>query len=126
MGAKLFIGPPRMRNEVVLKIFWYGLSYEKCMVSMAIPYMIIMNGGRPTNSILSRVLLIIENYNCCQIKAQIHVIPPVVSYVNYLICIFMNTNENLKNEVKLYVIITYFSPKTSAKHDCCSIYQDTK
>ena len=47
-----------MRNKVVLKIF--GIGYVKCMVSMATLYMILKNGGRLTKSIVSRVLLILE------------------------------------------------------------------
>ena len=46
-----------MRNEVVLKIF--GMDCMKRMVSMATPYMILKN-SRSTNSILSRVLLILD------------------------------------------------------------------
>ena len=46
-----------MRNEVVLKIL--GMDYMKRMVSMATPYMILRNSS-PTNSILSRVLLILD------------------------------------------------------------------
>ena len=51
-----------MRNEVLLKTFWYGLC-EKCIISMVTPYMILENGGGgwPTNSIISRVLLILEH-----------------------------------------------------------------
>ena len=33
----------------------------KCMVSMATPYMILKNGGSPTKSIISRVLLTLEH-----------------------------------------------------------------
>ena len=33
-----------MRNEVLLKTFWYGLC-ENASVSMATPYMILENGG---------------------------------------------------------------------------------
>ena len=53
-------------------------------------------GGRPTNSIISRVLLIPEHQNWCQIKAYTHVFLLVVRFVNHLICIFMNINENLQ------------------------------
>ena len=50
------------------------MSYvKKNMVSMATPYMILENAGRPTNPILSRVLLILERYNWCQIKAYRHI-----------------------------------------------------
>ena len=50
-----------MRNKVVLKHF--GMAYVKCMLSMAAAYMILENGGwgRPTNSIISKVLLILEH-----------------------------------------------------------------
>ena len=49
-----------MQNKVVLKINWYGLC-KKCMVSMAIRYIILNNVSRPTKSIVTRVLLIIEH-----------------------------------------------------------------
>ena len=54
-------------------------------------------GGRPTNAIISGVLLILEHYNWCQIKAEKDVFNPVVIFANHLVCIFMNSNENLKN-----------------------------
>ena len=48
-----------MRNKVVLikNLVW---AMRKCMFSMATLYMILKNGGRPTKSIISKVLLIIE------------------------------------------------------------------
>ena len=49
-----------MRNEVLLKTFWYVLC-ENASVSMATPNMILENGGRPTNSIIFRVLLILDD-----------------------------------------------------------------
>ena len=54
-------------------------------------------GVGPTNAIVSRVLLILEHYNWCQIKAETDVFYPVVIFANHLVCIFMNSNENLKN-----------------------------
>ena len=65
------------------------------MVSMPTSYMILKIGGGPTNSIISRVLPILEHYNWCQIKAKTHVFFPVVRFVNHQICIFKNINENL-------------------------------
>ena len=50
-----------MRNKVALKNFLVWAMW-KCMVSIATSYMILENGGRPTNSILPRDLLIIERY----------------------------------------------------------------
>ena len=35
-------------------------------------------------------------------KDKTHVFLPVVRYVTHLTCIFMNINENLKNEVTSY------------------------
>ena len=70
------------------------------MVSMATRYMILKTGGRPTKSLVSRVLLLLEHKTWYQIKAKTQTFHPMVRYVNYLICIFMNINENLKNEVK--------------------------
>ena len=71
------------------------------MVSMATRYMILKTGGRPTKSIVSRVLLFLEHKTWYQIKAKTQTFLPMVRYVNYPICIFMNINENLKNEVKI-------------------------
>ena len=44
-----------MQNKVVLKNI--GMGYVKMHGSTATPYMIFENGGRVTNSILSRALL---------------------------------------------------------------------
>ena len=66
------------------------------MVSMATRNMILKNVGRPTKSIVTRVLLIIEHKTWYQIKAESQAILPVAQYVNHLICISMNINENLK------------------------------
>ena len=71
------------------------------MVSMATRYMILKTVGRPTKSIVSSVLLILEHKTWYQIKAKTKTFLPVVRYVNYLVYIFMNINENLKNEVKI-------------------------
>ena len=46
-----------MRNEVLLKTFWYG-PRENASVSMSTPYMISENGGRPTNCSLVPYILI--------------------------------------------------------------------
>ena len=46
-----------MRNEVLLKKFWYGLC-ENASVSMATPYMVLENGGRPTICSLVPYILI--------------------------------------------------------------------
>ena len=70
------------------------------MVSMATRYMILKNGGRPTESVVSRVLLVLEHKNLYQIKVSIHAFLLMVRYINYLICIFMYINEILKAEVK--------------------------
>ena len=71
------------------------------MVSMATHYMILKNGGNPTKSLVSTVLLIIEHRTLYQIKVLTQAFCHMVRFVNYLICIFMNINENLKNEVKI-------------------------
>ena len=70
------------------------------MVSMAKRYMILKTGGRPTKLIVSSVLLFLEHKTWYQIKDKTKTLLPMVRYINYLICIFMNINENLKNEVK--------------------------
>ena len=72
------------------------------MVSMATRYMILKTGGISTKSIVSRVLLFREQKPWYQLEDKIHTFFPMVRYiyVYYLICIFMNINEDLKNEVK--------------------------
>ena len=48
-----------MRNKVVLKKL--VLAMCNCMISMTTLYMNLKNGGRPTKSNISRVLLILES-----------------------------------------------------------------
>ena len=48
-----------MHNKVVLKHF--GMGYVKTSGSMVTPYKILKNGGRPTKSIVSMGLLILEH-----------------------------------------------------------------
>ena len=88
-----------MGNKVVLKgkLVW---GMEKCMVSMATGNAILMNWGRPRNSIISQLLLILDNKPWYQIKGWIQVFYPMVRYTTYLMCIFMNINETLQNDVK--------------------------
>ena len=50
-----------MRNAVLVKKNTLVWAMGKYMFSMETPYMILENGGRPTNSIISRVLLILEH-----------------------------------------------------------------
>ena len=69
------------------------------MVSMVTRFMILKNGGYPSKSLVSTVLLIIEHKTWYQIKAETQTFRHIVRFVNYLICIFMNINENLKNEI---------------------------
>ena len=54
--------------------------------------------GIPIESIVSRVLHVVflEHKTWYQIKTKTHDFLPMVRYLNYLICIFMNINENLK------------------------------
>ena len=55
-------------------------------------------GGRPTNSIISRVLLILEHKIGVKLKLRYnHVFVHVLRYVNLLTFILININENLKN-----------------------------
>ena len=49
-----------MQNKVVLKNKLV-CAMLKCMGSMATRYMVIKNGGKPTKSIGSRMLLILEH-----------------------------------------------------------------
>ena len=49
-----------MQNKDVLKDKLV-LSMCKCMVSMVTRYMILKNGGNPTKSLVSTMLLIIEH-----------------------------------------------------------------
>ena len=66
------------------------------MVSMETGNAILKNGGRPRNSIISQLLLILDNKPWYQIKAQTQAFYPMVRYLNYLICILMNIYATLK------------------------------
>ena len=47
-------------------------------------------------------LLTIINYQTCyQIKVETLHFNPIVLYTNYLICIFININENIRNKRKM-------------------------
>ena len=70
------------------------------MVSMVTRYYDYKTGDIPTKSIVSRVLLFLEHKTWCQIEAKTHTFLLIVRYINHLICIFMNINENFKNVVK--------------------------
>ena len=99
MGAKLFSGTPRCIKNVSNKFIWAML---KCMVAMANRNAILKNGGLPTKSIISQLLLTIDYLTWYQIELyqKTHAFPPMIRDTNYLICIFMNINENLKNKGK--------------------------
>ena len=73
------------------------------MVSMATRYMILKTVDRPTKSIVSRVLLLLEHKTWYQIKAKTQTFLPMVR-------ILMKT---LKNEVKIIKTpyINRFQPK---------------
>ena len=73
---------------------------SNCMVAMATCNAILKNGGIPTKSIISQLLLTIEYLTWYQINNLIHASYPMVGDANYLICIFMNTKKILKNEGK--------------------------
>ena len=65
------------------------------MVSMATRRMILKTGGSPTKPIVFSVLLFLDYKTWYQIEAKTKTLLPMVRYVNYIICIFMNINENL-------------------------------
>ena len=52
-------------------------------------------GGVPTKSIISQLLLSLDCYTWYQIKAKAMAFYQMVRHANYLICIFMNINENV-------------------------------
>ena len=114
------VGPSEWEIKFSLQEIWYGLRKNAWFPWQPLIWFSRL-GGRPTNSIISRVLLILEHKNWCQIKAYTHVFLPVVRFVNHLICIFMNINENLQKWSKIIKKHkwTYFSTKTSSNHHCC-------
>ena len=63
------------------------------MVAMATCNANLKNGGVPTNSIISLLLLTIANLNLYQRKDKSQAFNPMVRYLNYLICIFTHINE---------------------------------
>ena len=68
----------------------------KCMVSMAANNAILKNGGVTTKSFISQSLLSLDYKTWYQIQAMAYTFYHMVRYTNYLICIFMNINENVK------------------------------
>ena len=72
-----------MRDKVVLKINRFRLG-SKHMVSIATRGVILLkNGTRPTNSIISHRLFILENKTWYQIKASTLAFHPFIKYKNY-------------------------------------------
>ena len=63
---------------------------------MATGNAILKKEGLPTKSIISQPLLILDNKTWYQIKAKTQTFHTMVRYTNYLICILMHINENLK------------------------------
>ena len=59
---------------------------------------ILKNGGVPTKPMISQVLLILDYLTHSQITDKTQTFHPMVTYANYLICIFININENINNE----------------------------
>ena len=59
MGAKLCIGTPRCKTKLSSKMNWFGLC--KMHGFRGNHYMILKNGGRPTQSIVSRGQFILEH-----------------------------------------------------------------
>ena len=45
-----------------------------------------------------QLLTILDYQTCYQIKVETYHFYPVVWYTNYLICIFRNINENIRNK----------------------------
>ena len=48
-----------------------------------------------------KLLTFLDYQTCNQIKAETLHFNPVVCYTNYLICIFININENIRNQRKM-------------------------
>ena len=48
-----------------------------------------------------QLLIFLDFQTCYQIKVETLHANPVVLYTNYLICIFMNINENIRNKSKI-------------------------
>ena len=70
------------------------------MVSMATCNVILENGGVASNPIISQQLLTLDYNTCIQIEVKTKAFYSKVKYAKYLICIFMNINENHKSEGK--------------------------
>ena len=88
----------------------------KCMVSMATNNAIIKIGGVTTKSFISQLLLSLDYKTWYQIQAMAYACYHMVRYTNYLICIFMHINENVKKCGKIVTNIhklTHFRPKPS-------------
>ena len=59
-----------------------------------------MGVGLQIQSLLGFYLISLSTKIGVKLKLRLMSFFPVVNYVNLLICIFMNINDNLKNEVK--------------------------
>ena len=48
-----------------------------------------------------KLLTLLDYHTCYQIKVETLHFNPIVGFTNYLICIFMNINENIRNKRKM-------------------------
>ena len=67
-------------------------AMRKCMISMVTCNAMLKNKGRPILAIISQLLLILGYLACYQIQTYKNNFRFMVRYVNYQICIFINSN----------------------------------
>ena len=91
--------PLNMKQSCPQNIFGFGYVKMHVFHSAITPYMILKNGCRPTKSILSRVLLILEHLTWCQNKALTQAFLSIVRYVNHLIC---RTEQNRSSNLHIH------------------------
>ena len=74
--------------------------------------MILKDGGIATTLVVSHQLFNLGNKTGYQVKAWTLALYPLIKQTDYLICIFMNINENLTRKTHKNMINNMLQPKT--------------
>ena len=99
MGAKMFIRTPRYQKNLSPQKYWFGLCENAWFPWQPVEHFTSMGGGG--------VYLKIGDISDALYPRPLNMVPSysldscLLSSSNYLICILMNINENLKKNVKI-------------------------
>ena len=77
---------------------------KQFIVSMTIVSMILEHGGVHTKLLISPLLRTLDHCGWSHFKALSLPFHPFVYNASYLICMFLNFNENIKNDRKIIKI----------------------